>query len=81
MKVTYRDCKIDVYRDKSLSGEDAIYYSVYDMINDGFEVVCGFSYDEDTVISHVADMKLIVDDYREHPEEYDDDYESELGDD
>jgi hypothetical protein len=68
MKVTYRGCEIEVTREKCLGGWDVVYFSVFD---DGFEVTSGFSESSDTVREFIKDMKKIVDDYREHPEDYD----------
>ena len=67
MKTTYRGCEIEVTREKCLGGWDMIYFSVFD---DGFEVTSGFSESEDTVKEFIKDLKGLVDDYRESPEEY-----------
>ena len=37
MKTIYKDCLIDVFRDKSVTGEGLLFYSVFDEI-DGYEV-------------------------------------------
>ena len=67
MKTVYRGCEIEVTRDKCLDGWDVLFYSVFD---DGFEVTSGFSESSDTVREFIKDLKHVVDDYREHPEEY-----------
>lgn len=75
MKTTYKNCKIDVYRDKTITGDDHLFFSVFDL-NDGFEVTSGYSEGEDTVKSYIEDLKCTVDEYREHPELYYDDIEN-----
>lgn len=67
MKTLYRDCDIEVTREKCLGGWDMIYFSVFD---GGFEVTSGYSESNDTVREFIKDMKNLVDDYREHPEDY-----------
>ena len=67
MKTIYKDCEIEVTRDKCLSGWDMLFYSVFD---DGFEVTSGFSESSDTVREFIKDLKRLVDDYRENPEDY-----------
>lgn len=67
MKTVYRGCEIEAYKDKCLGGWDMIFYSVFD---DGFEVTSGFSETSDTVKEFIADLKRLVDDYRENPEDY-----------
>lgn len=71
MKINYKGCEIEVKREKCLAGYDLIYYNIFD---DGFEVTSGFSEGEDKVRDFANDLKNIVDDYREHPQDYDDDY-------
>ena len=46
-----------------------LFYSVFD---EGYEVTSGFSESEDSVKDFANDLKHLVDDYREHPEEYSD---------
>ena len=67
MKVKYRDCEINCFRDKSLSGDTLLFYSVF---KDGFEVASGFSEGEDTVKEYIKHLKYVVDDFYEHPEDY-----------
>lgn len=68
MKGTYRGCEIEVTREKCLAGYNMLFYNVFD---DGFEVASGFSEGEDTIKDYFEHLKGIVDDYKEHPEEYD----------
>lgn len=67
MKTTYKGCEIEVVRDKSLGGDDMLFFSIF---NDGFEVTSGFSETDNTVRDFINDLKKVVDDYRENPEEY-----------
>lgn len=67
MKITYKGCEIEVTRDKCMGGWDILFYSVFD---DGFEVTSGFSESSDTVREFIKDLKNLVDDYKEHPEDY-----------
>lgn len=69
MKTKYRGCIIEVVREKSMSGDSMLFYSVFD---EGYEVTSGFSESEDSVKDFANDLKHLVDDYREHPEEYGD---------
>lgn len=69
MKVMYKGCEIEVTKDKCLGGWKMIFYSVFD---NGFEVTSGFSESNDTIKEFVKDLKGLVDDYREHPEDYTD---------
>ena len=67
MKGTYKGCEIEVTREKCLGGWDMIFYSIFD---EGYEVKSGYYDTEDSVKTIYNDMKLTVDDYREHPEDY-----------
>ena len=44
-----------------------LFFSVFD---GNYEVTSGYSESSDTVREFMKDMKNLVDDYREHPEEY-----------
>lgn len=67
MKTTYRGCKIEVTRDKCLGGWDLLFFNVFD---GNYEVTSGFSESCDTVRELIKGLKEVVDDYREHPEDY-----------
>lgn len=67
MKIKYKDCEIEVKREKCLGGWCMLFYSVMD---DGFEVTSGFSNGEDKIEDFANDLKNIVDEYRENPELY-----------
>lgn len=72
MKVKYRNCEIECYRDKALSGDTLLFFSVFDcgVYDPGLEVTSGFSEGEDTVREYIMSLKKVVDDYIEHPENY-----------
>lgn len=79
MKVTYRGCEIECYKENSLSGDSCLYYSIFD--KDRYEVDSGFSYSEDTVREYIKSLKKTVDEYIAHPENYKDDIVEEYNDD
>ena len=68
MKVTYRDCTIEVTKEKCLGGYDMIFYSIFN--EDGLELVSSFSESNETIYDFMEDLKFIVDDYRDNPWEY-----------
>lgn len=59
----YRGCDIEVVRDEC----GLLTFSIFD---NGYEVTCGFTEGADTVRDYFKYMKNVVDDYREHPEDY-----------
>lgn len=63
----YKGCEIEVKREKSLSGDDMLFFSIFDH---NLEVSSGFFEGEDTVKDYLNSLKHVVDDYRENPEEY-----------
>ena len=67
MKTTYKGCEIEVFRDQCLGGWEMLLFSVFD---GNYEVTSGFSESSDTVREFIKGLKELVDDYREHPEEY-----------
>lgn len=67
MKVMYRECEIECTRDKSLSGDTLLFYSIF---KDGYEITSGFSEGEDTVKEWMKSLKKMVDDYIENPEDW-----------
>lgn len=76
MKVIYRNCEIECTREKSLSGDVMLFYSVFDLgaHDKDFEITSGFSEGEDSVREYIKDLKKVVDDYIENPDEYIDIY-------
>ena len=73
MKVNYKNCEIECYREKE---NGILYYSIFDE-EDGFEVISGFYETEDSVRDYIETLKHVVDDYYEHPEYYINDDENE----
>lgn len=67
MKTIYKDCLIDVFRDKSVTGEGLLFYSVFDEI-DGCEVESGFSEGMDSIWTWIKCLKMNVDEYRMNKE-------------
>lgn len=63
MKGKYRGCDIEV-------GLDSSGFLTFAVFDDGYEVTSGFSNGSDTVRDYFGYMKNIVDDYKEHPENY-----------
>lgn len=63
IKGKYRGCDIEVER----GGAEFLTFAVFD---DGYEVTSGFSESSDTVRDYYSYMKSVVDDYKEHPEDY-----------
>ena len=76
MKVIYRNCEIECTREKSLSGDVMLFYSVFDLgvHEKDLEITSGFSEGEDTVREFIKGLKKVVDDYIENPDEYIDEY-------
>lgn len=68
MKVKYRNCEIEVTREKCLAGYDMIFYNIF--TEDGFEVTSSFSESEDTIQTFIKNCKLIVDDWIVNPQDY-----------
>lgn len=67
MKTTYKGCEIEVFRDQCLGGWEMLFFSVFD---GNYEVTSGFSESSETVREFIKGLKELVDDYREHPEDY-----------
>lgn len=63
MKGKYRGCNIEVRR----CDEGFLTFAVFD---DGYEVTSGFTNGSDTVRDYFSYMKSVVDDYKEHLEDY-----------
>lgn len=74
MKVNYKNCEIECYRERE-SG--ILYYSVFDE-EDGYEVVSGFYETKDSVRDYIETLKHVVDEYFEHPEYYIDGCKEEI---
>lgn len=63
MKGKYRGCNIEIKR----CDEGFLTFAAFD---DGYEVISGFTDGRNTVRDCFSYMKSIVDDYKEHPEDY-----------
>ena len=63
MKGKYRGCDIEVER----GSPEFLTFAVFD---DGYEVTSGFSNGSDSVRDYFRYMKGVVDDYKEHPKDY-----------
>ena len=59
MKINYRGCEIEAYRENRKSN---LFYSVFD---NGYEVTSGYSEGNDTVRDWIKDLKSMVDYYRD----------------
>jgi hypothetical protein len=68
MKINYKDFEINCTREKSLGGENLLYYQIYD--KDGVEVVGSFTTDASSVRVYANSLKEVVDDIIENPNEY-----------
>lgn len=69
MLIEYKGFKLKAEREKCMAGYNMVYYSAY-RISDGWELCCRFSDSADTVREFIKDLKSIVDDYLENPQEY-----------
>jgi hypothetical protein len=69
MKTTYKGFKIEAHREKCMAGYKLLYYSVY--TSDGVEVTVGYEDSDEKVRDKVEQLKEVVDDYIEHPEDWD----------
>ena len=63
MKGKYRGCDIEVER----CDEGFLTFAIFD---NGYEVTSGFTNGSDTVRDYFGYMKNVVDDYKEHPEDF-----------
>lgn len=70
MKIRYRGFEIEVKREKCLAGYNLLYYTV--VRDDGYFLIDRFSYSADTVREMIGYLKQNVDDYIEHPEDWED---------
>lgn len=66
-KSIYRGCEIEVNREKYLDSNKILYFSIFD---NGFEITSGFSESNETTKEFIEDLKILVDDYRNNPDEY-----------
>lgn len=70
MKKQYRGFELEAFRDKSLSGAEMIFYSIFR--DDGWELDSGSSYADETLREFMGGLEVAVDDYYENPEDFED---------
>ena len=63
MKGKYKGCDLEV-------GLDSSGFLTFSVFDNGYKVTSGFSDSSDTVKDYFSYMKSVVDDYKEHPEDY-----------
>jgi len=64
----YKGCEIEIYRDNSITGEEHLFYGVFN--SNGYEIACGYSSSQMKVLECYEEVKEIVDDYLINPHEY-----------
>lgn len=60
MKTIHRGHEIDVRRERSMGGDDLLYYSIF-RVSDGYECTSGFTSDSSTVAEYTGHMKARID--------------------
>jgi hypothetical protein len=60
MKTIYKGHEIDVRRERSMGGDELLYYSVF-RLSDGYECVSSFTTGGDTVKEYIGYMKERID--------------------
>lgn len=70
MKIDYRGHTLEAYREKSLSGAELIFYSIF-RNKDKYEVDSGYSYDGGSVRSFLKSLKKQLDEELDGPPEED----------
>ena len=68
MRIKYRGFELNVDREECLGGWDMIYYQAY--TPEGEEVICDFTEEQTTVPKFMKDLKGMVDDRIDNPEDY-----------
>lgn len=66
----YKGFEIRASREMSLGGEELLYYSI-SRLSDGWEMESSFSSGEDSPLSMVNYLRGHVEDFINHPEDYD----------
>lgn len=72
MKVIYRGFDIEVYRGLCVGGWEQTFYSVFKQ-DTTWELTSGFSEFRNDIMEWIEDLKKLVDQYHENPEEFEDD--------
>lgn len=72
MKVNYKGCHIEVTKERMLSGNVEICFSVF--TNAGYEITSGYSEGKDSIKYWVSDLKEVVDEYLKNPATWEDAY-------
>lgn len=69
MKITYKDFEINVWRDKTMTGDDHIYFTVYDLKGryKGNEMTAGWEWGNEKVKDQIQYLKGVVDDFLNLP--------------
>lgn len=70
MKKQYRCFELEAFCDKSLSGAEMIFYSIFR--DDVWEMDSGCSYADETLKEFMGGLEVSVDDYYENPEDFED---------
>ena len=63
MKGKYKGCDIEVEL-------DSLGFLTFAVFDNGYEVISGFSDSSDTVRDCFSYVKSVINDYKEHPEDY-----------
>ena len=71
-KTLYKGFEINISRERSLGGDMYWYYHIIEP--NGVFIVESFTCSDDPYETMLEDMKFIVDDYIENPEDYEDDF-------
>lgn len=69
-ETTYRGFRIRAWRDQALGGWENLYYFI-ERLEDGWLMEDDFTSGSETPLAMVNILKSHVDDFHEHPEDYD----------
>lgn len=73
MKVEYKGFEIEVTKGKSLGGFECLYFYVL-RLSDGWMFKDSFEESDDTINQKIKDLKSIIDDYLENPQDYEEEW-------
>jgi hypothetical protein len=71
MKVEYKGFTLEAKREKCMAGYDMLYCTAT-RISDGYELICYPEDSAETVREKIKQLKADIDDYLEHPEDWED---------